>query len=698
MRKRLFYWFATVLLAICVVAVVWEGSVRFRSTNPTQTFIFWAMSILTFIVMVTLGWVVFRTGVKLYMERQANREGSRIGIKLVLGALILVSAPVVCLVLGSYFVLSANMNRWFTDPMQNQLDTFTEMASMFQQEMQDETTAQAGLLAAQPETFRLVRDGVKTPGVLEEFGRLRESKSVAIYGRDVGAPLDSWVSPGARPDPANEVAADYAIRDGDKLLGTVVLTATIPLNLQQKRAEIRKAVNQWNELASRRKETRVYYIMLESLITLFVLFVATWIALFVARQISVPIAAILDGASQVRKGNLKYRVQVKAVDELGFLVRGFNQMTEELESSASELDRRRRFTEAILESIPTGVLSIGADGSIQLVNQALLKIFPPGQVVRATRLEDLFSRDDTAEIKYLMKRARRTGMAARQMDLSIENRTLNLSVTVAAIEEKLTSGFVIVLEDTSELLRAQKSAAWHEVARRVAHEIKNPLTPIALCADRIQHQLDRLDLPHPAARIIRECADTISKSVDSVKMLVDEFSQFARFPAAQPVRSDLNDVVRDALAVFKDRLEGIAIQTSFAFGLPAVNVDREQFQRVVVNLVDNAAEAMQESLVKTLFVATQPGAAESVELVIADSGPGVSPEDKEKLFLPYFSTKNRGTGLGLAIVSHIVAEHGGQIRVEDNKPAGARFTVEIPALPEPENTPAEPARPAVART
>jgi nitrogen fixation/metabolism regulation signal transduction histidine kinase len=236
------------------------------------------------------------------------------------------------------------------------------------------------------------------------------------------------------------------------------------------------------------------------------------------------------------------------------------------------------------------------------------------------------------------------------------------------------------------------------VARRVAHEIKNPLTPIALSAERIERQMRRLDLDHPAARIILECADTISKSVDSVKTLVDEFSQFARFPAAQPVRCELNDVVGDALVVFKDRLDGIAIRTSFAPGLPAVNIDPEQFQRVVVNLVDNAAEAMQDSLVKSLYVATQPGAAESVELVVADSGPGVSAEDKEKLFLPYFSTKNRGTGLGLAIVNHIVSEHGGTIRVEDNKPSGARFTVEIPALVDPEATPAEPERPAAART
>jgi nitrogen fixation/metabolism regulation signal transduction histidine kinase len=264
------------------------------------------------------------------------------------------------------------------------------------------------------------------------------------------------------------------------------------------------------------------------------------------------------------------------------------------------------------------------------------------------------------------------------LELRTENRNRHLAVTVAALEEKITSGFVIVIEDTSELLRAQKAAAWHEVARRVAHEIKNPLTPIALSAERMARQIDRLEVADAPRRILDECAQTISRSVESVKTLVDEFSRFARFPAAQLVRSDLNEVVREAIAIFHGRLDGIDLRTSFAADLPAVNLDREQFERVVVNLVDNAAEAMQDSLVKNLHVATQTGAADTVELVVADSGCGVSPDEKEKLFLPYFSTKGRGTGLGLAIVSHIVAEHDAHIRVEDNQPAGARFTIEIP--------------------
>jgi nitrogen fixation/metabolism regulation signal transduction histidine kinase len=220
--------------------------------------------------------------------------------------------------------------------------------------------------------------------------------------------------------------------------------------------------------------------------------------------------------------------------------------------------------------------------------------------------------------------------------------------------------------------------AWKEVAQRVAHEIKNPLTPITLSAERILRQVDR-----PGTQtLIRECAETIVSEAQTVKNLVDEFTQFSRMPAAQPAPCDLNEIVENALAVFLGRLEGIDLEKSLAPGLPQVNIDREQFKRVVVNLVDNAAEAMTESLVRRIYIETRPGLADTVELLIADSGCGVTAEDKEKLFLPYFSTKGRGTGLGLAIVNHILSDHNAHIRVDDNFPIGARFTIEIPAIVE----------------
>jgi nitrogen fixation/metabolism regulation signal transduction histidine kinase len=257
-------------------------------------------------------------------------------------------------------------------------------------------------------------------------------------------------------------------------------------------------------------------------------------------------------------------------------------------------------------------------------------------------------------------------------------KTLHLAITVAAIEGGRNAGFVVVIEDTSDLLRAQKVAAWSEVARRVAHEIRNPLTPITLSAERIVRQANRAALPVGVDRVLRECAGTILEETASVKRLVDEFSQFSRLPAAQLILCDLNEIVAGGIGVFEGRLEGIELTVDLSNGLPPVMADPEQLKRVVVNLIDNAAEAMQDSPVKILLVQTRPGLGDYAEIVIADSGCGVTADEKEKLFLPYFSTKGRGTGLGLAIVSHILAEHGASIRVEDNKPSGARFTIEMP--------------------
>ncbi len=688
MRKRILYGGGIVLLAISVALVVWQGSFNFGKygpADPQQTFIFWAISSLIFVLMVTLGFMLARTIVKLYIDRRSGREGSRIQTKLVLGALALCITPALFLVLFSYEVLNRNLDKWFSQPAEDSRQTVVQISDTLRNEVRDEALLQAALLAAQPETALLLEHGIRTPGFLERFARDQELAAAAIVPLSGGAPLESTGEYPILPAAGNQtVVVKHAVLIGGAIKGTIELASRVPINLAQKQQEIDRSVHAFNELAGSRRNIRTFYLLFMAMITLFVLFVATWIALFLSKQISTPISALLHAAGEVSKGNLKHRVQVRAIDELASLVRGFNEMTKELEANARELDARRRFTEAILESIPTGVISIGADGYIRRVNRALASMFPNAHVNTATRLEELFSREDTAEIKYLMKRARRTGLASRQLEMQIEGHTMHLAVTVSALEEKITSGFVVVLEDTSELLRAQKAAAWHEVARRVAHEIKNPLTPMALSAERMNRQLERLQIPPENGRILHECAETISRSVESVKTLVDEFSQFARFPAAQPVRSDLNEVVERAVAVFQGRLDEIDIRVQLAPDLPPVNIDKEQFQRVVVNLVDNAAEAMQESLVRRLAIITQAGAAESVELIIADTGCGISPEEKEKLFLPYFSTKGRGTGLGLAIVAHILADHGAQIRVEDNQPAGARFTIEIPAIVEPE--------------
>ncbi len=681
MRKRFLYGMGVVLLIITMTLVVWQGSFntgRVAPVDPEQTLIFWAISTLIFLLMVTLGFILVRTGVKLYVERRSNREGSRIKTKLVIGALTLSFLPVVFMVLFSYNVLNINLQKWFSHPMETVRVNFVQISNALHKELQDEVLAQAELLASMPET-RLQLAGVPSDGeYLKQFCVGRELAGAQVFALGQARPVASCGGMPARPNSEVETA-QYPVYIAGREVGRVVLAAQMPLNVALKQREIEQYQREYEALAAQKKNIRNTSLLILALITVFVLYAATWIALYLARQISVPIAALVHAAEEVSRGNLSYRVEVVAIDELAGLVRGFNQMTRDLEGNTRELDARRRFTEAILENIPTGVISLAADGSIQRVNRALKRILPAARAPHLRKVEDLFERDDAAEIRYLMKRARRTGLASQQLDLQSGGQTLHLAVTVSALEDKLTSGFVMVIEDTSDLLRAQKAAAWSEVARRVAHEIKNPLTPIALSAERIAWQLARTQVPPEVERIIRECTDTIGNEVQSVKNLVNEFAAFSRFPAAQPARSDLNEVVEGALQVFAGRLENIEIRTDLAPALPPVHVDREQFKRVVVNLVDNAAEAMQDSLVRKLYVGTRAHG-DTVELVIADTGCGVSSADKEKLFLPYFSTKGRGTGLGLAIVNHIVSDHQAHIRVEDNIPSGARFTIEIPAL------------------
>jgi len=668
MRKRLIFGSGVLLLAILVALVVWQGSFTFGSFAPSslqQTFLFWALSTLIFILTITLGFILFRTGTKLYIERQSNRPGSHIKSKLVAGAIALSVLPVFFLVLWSVSVLNRNLESWFTRPARSVNTDLVQVATTIKEEVKDKLTAQAHWLASQPPA--------QSADFYERFCQANHIERVEMDGpngvRRVVCSVQSARSPG-----------DLVSARVDTDEGTLTLWAAMPLDLAAKQKEINAYVSEYNRLAVDRKAFRSMYLLLLSLITLFIMFFATWMARYMAGQISTPITALLKGAEQIRKGNLGYRVHVGAIDEMGTLVKAFNEMTEALETNSRELEARRRFTEAILESIPTGVISLSSDGRIQRVNRALLGIFPEDQVARAARLSDLFSREDTAEIRYLMNSARRKGVAGMELEYKAERRVLHLALTAAALDEQRSSGFVLVIEDTSELLRAQKASAWHEVARRVAHEIKNPLTPIALCADRIARQLDRASQTSGTERILRECSATIAREVESVRSLVDEFSQFSRFPTAQPVPCSLNEVVENALAVFDGRLAGIQVHCNLAHDLPLVKVDPEQFKRAVVNLVDNAAEAMQDSLVRELYVETRATDDDSVELVVADTGCGVSRDDKEKLFLPYFSTKGRGTGLGLAIVNRILADHEATIRVEDNRPAGARFIVDLPTL------------------
>jgi hypothetical protein len=495
---------------------------------------------------------------------------------------------------------------------------------------------------------------------------------------------------------------------GSARVGTdsmVVVAIPLPSGFSQTVRQLEQRQQAYFELAHERRLVRRTYMGLLLLLTMMVLFVSTWLALFLSKLVTRPLAALAEATQEISRGNLDYRIDVSATDEIGDLVRSFNRMAEELETSRkqieassrdvsvanAELDQRRRHMETILESIPTGVLSLDADRRVTHANQALLRMFHPEgyadgeNIFSGVRIDDVFPADVLEDLEPLLRKADRMGMTTSQLEMSLARTSLNVAVTVATLRHKEErSGYVIVFEDLSDLLKAQKQTAWREVARRVAHEIKNPLTPIALSAERIQRHLEREGPPDEASlQVVRACTQTIGSAVETVRRLVDEFSVLARFPASNPKPADINEVIESALAMFNGRLDGIGLRKSLAPQLPKVMADAEAMKRAVANLVDNAAEAMQDSLVREIQISTSLVAShDAVEIVVADSGHGVTSELKEKLFLPYFSTRKRGTGLGLAIVSRVIDEHHGSIRVEENKPVGARFIVELPVVPE----------------
>ncbi|MDZ7637478.1 MAG: ATP-binding protein [Bryobacterales bacterium] len=685
MRQRFLLAAGLILLGLSTTLVVWQGSFSMGSLRPTttsQAFLFWAVSTFVFLLTLIVGFLLFRSVIKLYLERRGSREGSRIKTKLVAGAVGLSVLPAFFLVLFSISVLNFNLDKWFSRPGEGIKDHLIAVSNAMNREIAHKAMTQAYLIAASPR----LREGLRYGGNLnpvirdlcQEFG-IDEAAVLNAEERRLGLCGDAA---GLIPQTGTRSLARIEVKDGERLLGFVVVSAQLPDDLAAREQALVRYLREYDQLAIDRREWRGFYLQLMALLTMFVLFIAIWVATLLAKQISVPITTLLHAAEEVRKGNLRHRVEIPANDELASLVRGFNEMTQDLEASAFELERRRQFMETILESIPTAVISVSREGVIQRVNSAFKQMFPNKIVERALRVEDLFGADDAAELHYMMNRAGRTGQASRQWEQMHEGSPRNISVTVAAIDRKPRAGFVIVLEDTTEILRAQKAAAWHEVARRVAHEIKNPLTPIALSADRVRRRVEKLALPGDDSRVIREAAETIAREVDTVRMLVDEFAQFARLPAAHLRPMDLNDVVEDALMVFAGRLEDVDMELHLAPGLPAVALDQNQFKRVIVNLVDNAVDAMEEAAVKRIVVQTRRVNGSGVELWITDSGHGVSAEDKAKLFVPYYSTKGRGSGLGLAIVNHILEEHRATIRVEDNQPVGTRFVIDLPAIPE----------------
>ncbi|HXM64023.1 MAG TPA: ATP-binding protein [Terriglobales bacterium] len=698
------------------------------SPGTNQQLLFFAsLSALIFLLFVALTFVLARNLLKLFAERRLGVLGSKFRTRLVVGSLLLSFLPVIGMFFFAYVLMNRSIDKWFSTPVEEVRRDTATMASLLSNYAAQNTRAEAEAIATSQETQSAFASR-SFSSITNEFQRhastLQGGFALALMDGEAEASFGtpaSWLELKTKlPRLRSDVPTPFTWGQIEYILGSapvgdhglILVGIPLPRQFSETVKQVEASQQRYLDLARERRLVRRTYMEVLLLLTVMVLFATTWFALFLSKLVTRPVVALAEATQEISRGRLDYRVEVRAADEIGDLVHSFNRMAEELESSRRQieassrdlsaanvaLEQRRRHIETILESIPNGVLSLNAERRITHANHALLRLFhpvaaesgTPGVLIGAP-LKEVFAPEVLEDLEPLLRRADRMGTTTTQMEMVVQRATLNVAVTVATLKHDGQGlGYVLVFEDLSELLKAQKQAAWREVARRVAHEIKNPLTPIALSAERIRRHLQRGARPDAASvEVLHSCAETIASAVETVRTLVDEFSTLARFPTARPQLSNINAIVESTLAMFNGRLDNIRVRTSLASDLPSVMADPEAIKRALANLVDNAAEAMQDVLFREIQISTALVASRDVvEITVADSGHGVTRELKERLFLPYFSTKKRGTGLGLAIVNRIVEDHHGSIRVEENKPVGTRFVVELPMVSDPVAAPA----------
>lgn len=718
-REWLSFLVSGIVLAALLAVCFWLTSLDFGDFRPedsTVTFVLWAMSTCIVIGTLALAFVVFRHLLKLYVERRQNKPGSRIKTKLVLGVVAVSIVPVTLHVSFSIVLLNRNFDKWFSQPTVDLLESAQSAFRQANQELLAGLRSDAARLASAPEAAVAIRSGLASQDLADQLRQTRAHYLALTVPDGQGPPIEIRADENSAPATLGALAAAAGRSSGtadgwlyatvpvlaaNGPLGALTLGRKIPEAILAEQAFMRTRIEEWQELEGARPLIWRSYMYILALISLSMLFIALWLALFASKQITRPIEALVTATGELASGHLHYRVQTPATDELASLVDSFNRMSQALETKTgqletinrdladanTEIEERRRFIDTILDSITPGVVSVARDGAILKFNESASRIAAPLSLASAESLAELLEGTDRTAFEHLFKTASRTGVASRDFEIKRMGREKHLGITVSSLGSgEALHGFVVVLEDTTELWRAQRSQAWQEVAQRLAHEIKNPLTPVALAAGRIDRLLERHEETSETEerKLLRErlaeSTRTIQREVQSLKTLVDHFSDLARFPSVRPETVDLNSAVRDAVRVFDGRLSGIELTVEADARGPLARLDPDPFKRVLVNLIDNAAEVVQDCWVKEIVVSTRSlPESRTVEITVADSGPGISPEDKEKLFLPYFSTKDRGTGLGLPIVRDIVRDHQGQIRVEDNQPSGARFIIELPA-------------------
>lgn len=706
--RRLWLALGGLCVSLLAAAIFTLGSLNapVRPDNVHDFIVLFSLSAFAFEAFLVFSLILGRNIVRHLAEHRVGLLGSRFKTKMVLGAMGVSLLPVVFLFFFSYALMNRTMAIWFPKPLETanaQSRALINEMGAKERDKLDGLAQDVSLWLSAPRrkhdlSHYVIRSDSEFDVVWISNGAGTEMQSVPPFLR-----ADRFERAMTLPNGAQ------IWQIGHKLYltghapyhgGGVMVGRSLPDDFRDRLNNIENDNRTYQAQYQHLRLFKKQIVLGLLLITLLLLFATMWVALFLSKRVTLPIQALAKATGQVARGNLDYRITIRAHDELGVLVNSFNDMaaqlgqsrqqidefTRNLQQALEEIEHRRKLMETILENIPTGVISIDANGTVNRINSAAAAIFGEGANA-AKSLAELAGEDVARSILHLMRRSLRMGVASEELEIASPGRLHHVAVTVSSLGSGSTNpGFVVVIDDVTELLRAQKAAAWQEVAQRIAHEIKNPLTPIQLSAQRLLRHLERSS---PARRredrsewpsLVSECAHLIQREVHTLESLVNEFSQFARFPAARLAPVDVNSILLNALDVFEGRLEGVTFHRELLSDLPTVKADSELLRRVIVNLIDNAAEALEGAMLRTITVATRiAGQSDAIEIEVSDTGHGISPEDKDKLFLPHFSTKDRGTGLGLAIASRIVSEHNGTLRVEDNHPSGTRFIIRLPS-------------------
>jgi len=710
-----------ILLTYSETKIIHFGS-EFPVSNTVLMFVFININVLLLILLIFL---VFRNLTKLLYERKHKITGAKLRTKLVIAFISITLFPTTVLFFFSINFINSSIEFWFSVPVEQSLENSLEVGRRLYEYVENHNRFFSKRIEYQIRTKKLLESGRRSELLryAEEVQRAFNLDAVEVYDlADAPKKLNRLafaISPKLKivelqplsgdslysdPESGNIRSVSETLPEGEltRTVGTIpfgaelsdaqallVLSSLIPSGLSKNLAAISRGVEEYRQIQLLKEPIRITYYITISIVALLVMFCAIWFGFYLAKSLSIPIMQLAEGTRKVAEGDLSFSILPTADDEIGILVNSFNSMTrdlrigrEQLELSARmlreqniEIEARRRFMEIVLRNVSTGVITLDAEGFVVTANKSAEKMLNiRSQEVLSQSYKKLLRGQHLHLAGEIMEKLVIEDAVEFPLRLAIDGSPRSFMMRVNALKDDTGSaiGAVMAFDDLTELEKAQRMAAWREVARRIAHEVKNPLTPIKLSAQRLQRRYSgKLNEP-----VFDECTGMIIDHVDLIRNLVNEFSAFAKFPTANPQPGDLPPIITETVALYKEGHPNIHFDVRMPENI-SMNLDRQQIKQAMINLVNNAIAAIREEGTVAITL-TRDASKKTVLIEVADDGTGISDEDKTRLFEPYFSTKKTGMGLGLAIVSSIVADHNGKITVQDNQPRGARFVIEMP--------------------